>query len=151
MEYNTLDTRFRMRPTAATPPDPRIVIVEIGQKSQEVLGKWPFSLSHFAALLEVLHEGGASVAAFDVTFDKPDRTADRVRALWCELEQRKKAGESIDPKLENEVRNLAAKYDADTKFAQSLNRFGFVVLGIFSSPAISSRASIRPPLINTMG
>src|SRR5215470_1249298 len=42
-EYNTLDTRFRYRGTALTPPDQRIVIVAIDQRSQEILGKWPFS------------------------------------------------------------------------------------------------------------
>ena len=35
-EYNSLDTRFRYRPASATPPDPRIVIVEIDQQSHSV-------------------------------------------------------------------------------------------------------------------
>src|SRR5215475_8098123 len=39
-EYSSLDTRFRYRPSSATPIDPRIVIVDIDQRSQEVLGKW---------------------------------------------------------------------------------------------------------------
>src|SRR5258707_9964377 len=39
-EYNPLDTRFRYRPASATAPDPRIVIGDIDQQSQEVLGKW---------------------------------------------------------------------------------------------------------------
>ena len=131
LEYNSLDTRFRSRPVSATPIDARIVIVEIDQKSQEVLGKWPFSRSNFATMLDVLREDGAKVVAFDITFDKPDRTADPVRALWAELEERKNAGEAIDPKLESEVGALAAKYDADAKFAQALKRFGPVVLGNF--------------------
>jgi len=131
LEFNSLDTRFRSRPVGATPPDPRIVIVEIDQKSQEVLGKWPFPRSNFATMLDVLREDGAKVVAFDVTFDKPDRTADPVRALWAQLEERKNAGEAIDPKLESEVRALAARYDADAKFAQSLQKFGPVVLGNF--------------------
>ncbi len=92
LEFNSLDTRFRYRPPGATPPDPRIVIVEIDQQSQEALGKWPFSRTHFAAMLDVLHDDGAKVVAFDITFDKPDRTADPVRALWARLEQRRKSG-----------------------------------------------------------
>jgi adenylate cyclase len=131
LEYNTLDARFRSRPVNATLPDPRIIIVEIDQKSQEVLGKWPFSRSNFATMLDVLHEDGAKVVAFDVTFDKPDRTADPVRALGAKLEQRKKQGETIDPKLEAEVLALAKEFDADSRFAESLNRFGSVVLGNF--------------------
>ena len=42
LELDTLDTRFRYRPRGATRPDPRIVIVDIDQHSQEVLGRWPF-------------------------------------------------------------------------------------------------------------
>jgi len=131
LEYNTLDTRFRSRPRSATLPDPRLVIVEIDQKSQEELGKWPFSRSHFATMLDSLHDDGAKVVAFDITFDKPDRTADPVRALWAKLEQRKKRGETIDRKLEGEVRSLVAEFDADSRFAESLDHFGSVVLGNF--------------------
>jgi adenylate cyclase len=130
-EYNALDTRFRYRSPGATPPDPRIVIVEIDQQSQEVLGKWPFSRANFATMLDVLHEDGARVVAFDITFDKPDRTADPVRALWSKLEQRKKNGEGVDPKLESEVRALASEFDADSQFAKAIGRFGPVVLGNF--------------------
>src|ERR1700745_2969645 len=49
-EYDSLDTRFRYRPSNALPIDPRIVIVDIDQRSQEVLGKWPFSRTHFAKM-----------------------------------------------------------------------------------------------------
>lgn len=130
-EYNSLDTRFRYRPASSTPPDPRIVIVEIDQQSQEVLGKWPFSRTHFATMLDALRADGAKVVSFDVTFDKPDRTADPVRSLWAKLEQRKKRGEPVDPKLESEVRALAAEFDADSQFAKAIDRFGPVVLGNF--------------------
>ena len=130
-EYNALDTRFRYRAASATPPDPRIVIVEIDQQSQEVLGKWPFSRSHFATMLDVLHDDGAKVVAFDITFDKPDRTGDPVRTLWASIEQHKKNGESVDPKLESEVRALASEFDADSRFAKAIARFGPVVLGNF--------------------
>jgi adenylate cyclase len=130
-EYNALDTRFRYRSPRATRPDPRIVIVEIDQQSQEVLGKWPFSRSHFATMLDVLHDDGAKVVAFDITFDKPDRTGDPVRALWARIEQHKKNGESVDPKLESEVRTLASEFDADSQFAKAIARFGPVVLGNF--------------------
>ena len=130
-EYNSLDTRFRYRPSSATPPDARIVIVDIDQQSQEVLGKWPFSRKHFASMLDVLRNDGAKVVSFDITFDQPDRTADPLRDLLAKLEERKKRGEAIDPKLESEVRALVEQYDADTQFAKAIDRFGPVVLGNF--------------------
>src|SRR5882724_13044035 len=131
LEYDSLDTRFRYRPSRATPIDPRIVIVDIDQHSQEVLGKWPFSRTHFAEMLDVLREDGAKVASFDITFSKPDQSAAPIRALWAELEARKALGENIDPKLSEEVQHLAASYDADKQFAGAIHRFGPVILGNF--------------------
>src|SRR5258708_24830886 len=131
LEYDSLDTRFRYRPRSATPIDPRIVIVDIDQHSQEVLGKWPFSRTHFANMLDVLREDGAKVVAFDVTFSKPDQSAAPIRALWAGMEARRKRGERIDPALSAEVQELAAQYDADKQFATAIQRFGAVVLGNF--------------------
>ena len=134
LELDALDTRFRMRPAKYTPPDPRIVIVDIDQKSQEGLGKWPFSRTNFATMLDVLREDGAKVVGFDVTFDKPDQTAAPVRALAERLAQRKKDGQRVDPKLEEEIKALAAEYDADKQFGEAIQKFGNVVLGNFFFP-----------------
>ncbi|PYU87519.1 MAG: hypothetical protein DMG51_01980, partial [Acidobacteria bacterium] len=131
LEYDSLDTRFRYRPRRAMPIDPRIVIVDIDQHSQEVLGKWPFSRTHFARMLDVLREDGARVVAFDVTFSKPDESAAPIRALWAEMEAHRKSGETIDPVLSAEVQKLATQYDADRQFANAIQRFGAVVLGNF--------------------
>ncbi|PYU64913.1 MAG: hypothetical protein DMG56_05040 [Acidobacteria bacterium] len=131
LEYDSLDTRFRYRPRSATPIDPRIVIVDIDQHSQEVLGKWPFSRTHFANMLDVLREAGAKVVAFDVTFSKPDQSAAPIRALWAEMEAHRKSGETIDPLFSAEVQKLATQYDADRQFAKAIQRFGAVVLGNF--------------------
>jgi adenylate cyclase len=131
LEYSSLDTRFRYRSPAHTPVDPRIVIVDIDQHSQEVLGKWPFSRVHFARLLDALHEDQAKVAAFDVTFSKPDQSSVPLRALWADFEARRKHGEQIDPRLMAELQKTIAAYDADKQFANSIQNFGTVVLGNF--------------------
>jgi adenylate cyclase len=130
-EYSTLDTRFRYRPARYTPPDPRIVVVAIDQRSQEVLGKWPFSRKYFGEMLDVLREEGARVVSFDVTFDKPDQTVAPIRALWEQIERDKKSGKPPDPKLEAHVLELAKDFDADSQFAAALRRFGPVALGNF--------------------
>src|SRR5271157_246116 len=130
-EYSTLDTRFRYRPTRYTPPDPRIVVVAIDQRSQEVLGKWPFSRKYFGEMLDALREDGAKVVSFDITFDKPDETVAPIRALWAKLEANRKAGKPPDARLEAQVLELAREFDADAQFAAALRRFGPVVLGNF--------------------
>ena len=131
LEFASLDTRFRYRPREVTPVDPRIVIVDIDQHSQEVLGRWPFSRTYFAKMLDILHEDGAKVAAFDVTFSKPDQSSAPIRALWAELEARRTRGEPIDASFSMELQKLAASYDADQQFAAAIQSFGAVVLGNF--------------------
>ena len=121
-------------PRNIRPPDPRIVIVDIDQRSQEGLGKWPFSRTNFATMLDVLREDGAKVVGFDVTFDKPDQTVAPIRALAEQLEKRKAAGQRVDPKLQEEITALAAEYDADKQFGAAIQKFGNVVLGNFFFP-----------------
>src|SRR5580765_343119 len=130
-EYSSLDTRFRYRSAAALPIDPRIAIVDIDQRSQEVLGKWPFSRVHFAHLLDALHQEKAKVAAFDVTFSKPDQSSTPLRTLWADFASREKRGEPVDPRLMTELQKTIADYDADKVFAKSIQNFGTVVLGSF--------------------
>lgn len=129
LELDTLDTRFRYRPARLAHPDGRIAIVDIDQKAQEVLGRWPFSRTYFAKLLDALHQDGAAVAAFDITFSKPDQTAAPLRSLVAALEDRPKTSEPVDPQLLREINRLAGEYDADTKFAAAIRRFGPVILG----------------------
>ncbi|PYU07728.1 MAG: hypothetical protein DMG34_03150, partial [Acidobacteria bacterium] len=121
----------RYRSPSATPVDPRIVIVDIDQRSQEVLGKWPFSRVHFAHLLDALHQGKAKVAAFDITFSKPDQSSAPLLTLWADFEARQKRGEPVDPRLMAELQKTIAVYDADKQFAKSIQNFGTVVLGNF--------------------
>jgi adenylate cyclase len=131
LELDSLDTRFRYRPRSFSHPDPHIVIVDIDQHAQEVLGKWPFSRAHFAKMLDILRDDGAKVVGFDITFSKPDQSSLPIRALWSELDKKRKAGQRVDPKLMVEVAKIAAEFDADKKFADSIHRFGAVILGNF--------------------
>src|ERR1700722_5094220 len=128
-EYDSLDTRFRYRPAATTPTDPVIAIVVIDQHSQEVLGRWPFSRSNFATLLDKLREDGAAVAAFDITFSKPELSATPIRAFEQALKVHKKRIERFDPQFAKELRDLSEDSNADQQFAAAIHRFGNVVLG----------------------
>src|SRR5271170_8106633 len=128
-EYDSLDTRFRYRPAKATPVDPAIVIVDIDQHSQEVLGHWPFSRIHFANLLDILRSDGAAVAAFDITFSKPEVSAASLQAFEKALHARKSRMERVDRNLAAELQGLAAGSNADQQFATAIQKFGSVVLG----------------------
>src|ERR1700730_8188251 len=113
LELDALDFRFRIRPDRYKHPDPRIIIVDIDQRSQEILGRWPFSRTHFAHMLDALRADGAKVAAFDITFSKPDETAAPIRELRRTINARQKQGAGVDPHVMAELDRLTKEYDGD--------------------------------------
>src|SRR6266851_1486015 len=131
LELNALDFRFRTRPDRYKHSDPRIIIADIDQRSQEFLGRWPFSRTHFAHMLDALREDRAKVAAFDITFSKPDETAAPIRELRRTVTERLKQGGQVDPRVMADLDRLAKEYDGDEQFARAIERFGNVVLGNF--------------------
>jgi adenylate cyclase len=129
LELSSLDTRFRLR--GRVRPDPRLMIVDIDQRSQELLGRWPFPRIHFARMLDNLKKDGARVVAFDITFSQPDQTAEPLRALRENLARQQKEGRRADPATLAEVGRLEQEYDYDRKFAEAIQSFGKVVLGSY--------------------
>ena len=55
------------------PPDPRLAIVTIDDRSLQQLGQWPWPRSVHAHLIERLQEAGAQRIALDLMFPEPDR------------------------------------------------------------------------------
>ena len=131
LELDALDTRFRYRPASYTRADPRIVIVDIDQRSQEVLGRWPFPRIAFAHMLDALHDDGAAVVGFDITFSKPDDAAAPIQELRRRLGEERQTGSDINPQLTDDLDALEKQYDYDDQFASAIERFGPVVLGNF--------------------
>jgi adenylate cyclase len=127
LELSSLDYRFQVR--GRTKIDPRIVIVDIDQQSQEAFGHWPFPRFYFARLLDNIREGGGRVVAFDITFSKPDETAKPLEELSSELTEQQKKGEPANPALLARIAALRKEYDYDQQFADAIQRFGHVVLG----------------------
>ncbi len=127
LELSSLDTRFQLR--GHTPTDPRIVIVDIDQRSQEVLGHWPFPRVYFARMLDALREDGARVAAFDITFSKPDQSALPLQDLSSDLTQQRAKGAAVSSEVLSEVKRKEQQYNYDLQFADAIQRFGGVVLG----------------------
>jgi adenylate cyclase len=127
LELDSLDTRFQLR--GRIDPDPRIVIVDIDQHSQEVLGHWPFPRIYFAQLLDTLRENGARVVAFDITFSKPDESGQPLESLSRELSELQKKGASVSPAVREAIERKRLEFAYDKQFAEAIQRFGGVVLG----------------------
>jgi adenylate cyclase len=123
--------------------DSNIAIVDIDQRSQEVLGRWPFSRVHFAHMLDALREDGAAVVAFDITFSKPeDASVAPIREMRDELSNLQRQGAKPDSRFAARLAHLEAKYDADAQFARSLQEFGAVVLGNYFLYSSSDLAGV---------
>jgi adenylate cyclase len=133
IELRTLDVRFQLR--GPRPPGREVVIVAIDQKSQDVLGRWPFPRSYFAEAVDVLREAQARVIAFDANFPQPDQNS----ALQALRQVRKQyedtqGGAAQSGGFGASLKKLEAEADNDKKFAEALSRFENVVLGYFFLP-----------------
>ena len=129
MELSSLDTRYQFRGRWRT--DPRIIIVDVDQQSQEQLGRWPFPRIHFAHLLDALREDGARVVAFDITFSKPDQTVLPLQELSGDLATQQKKGQAISSAILSTIENKEKQYNYDQQVAEAVQRFGNVVLGSY--------------------
>lgn len=70
-ELDTLDMRFRLRPSF--PTTEKVVIVEIAEDTLEKLGRFPFDRSYHAQIVKALSESGAKAILFDIFFSEPDK------------------------------------------------------------------------------
>ncbi|MGH9640939.1 MAG: CHASE2 domain-containing protein, partial [Terriglobales bacterium] len=129
IEQRSLDLRFAMRGKREV--DPRIVIVVIDEKTLQKVGSFPLPRSTYAALVRQLHNAGASVVGFDMTFPTP--ASSESLALLARL--RHDLGNNGSPELEKKIEQLQQTSDADAEFATSLKDAGNVVLGhLFLEP-----------------
>ncbi len=133
IELKTLDTRFLLRGTHQ--PGPSIVIVAIDQKSEDVLGRWPFPRRYFAEAVDFLRESGARVIAFDVNFPQPDENS-ALQALRTVKKGYSALGANASPnrRFEGQLNALLAEADNDQKFADALSRYDNAILGYFFLP-----------------
>ncbi len=69
LERATVDARFSLRGTRHVPS--RVEVVGIDNESVGRLPRYPFSRTLYARALEHLHEAGARLIVFDISFDRP--------------------------------------------------------------------------------
>ncbi len=140
-EYRLYDTRLRL--TAPEGLDPRVVIIDIDEKSLEVLGQWPWKRDVLARLVERLFaDYDIGLLGLDVVFAEPD-TDPTLTAL---RDLRSRQNLSALPGVEE----LAASPDRDVRFAQVLSRYPVVMGYTFGQdPAQASVGALPPPLFDS--
>jgi len=73
IELKTYDLRLVSR--GSVEPSPTVLLAVIDEKSLDSEGRWPWSRSKIASLVNILSKDGAKVIGFDVGFLEPDENA----------------------------------------------------------------------------
>ena len=126
----------RLRLTMPKTLDPRIVIVDIDEKSLAELGRWPWSRNKLAELTaELLDNQKASLLGFDLVFAEPDGSSGLASLeLLGAHELRNEAG------FQKQLARLQPRLDYDAQFAQTLTNRN-VVLGYYFTSDRGARIS----------
>lgn len=139
LDASLYDLRLRvMRPDAL---DPRIVIVDIDEKSLEEQGRWPWGRDRVARLVDELFDRQRiAVLGFDVVFAEPDTSSGLARLR--QLAARELADQ---PAFLRRLRALEPELDYDARLARALEGRP-VVLGYYFNQDTRSRASGQLPV-----
>jgi adenylate cyclase len=84
-----------VRASSTRPPDSRVVVVDVDERSLTVIGQWPWRRDLVAALIDELRNLGASVVALDIMFSEADRYADEGPNPDVALEETLRGGRVI--------------------------------------------------------
>ncbi len=114
--------------------DPRIVIVDVDEKSLAEIGRWPWSRDRLAALTDELFvRQQAALVGFDMLFAEPDPSAEWLDHL-----------SAADPALAAGLAPLRPALDHDARFARALAGRA-VVLGCYlTSDRDARRTGVLP-------
>src|SRR5262245_31482649 len=63
-----------LRSIETRPPDDRVAIVDVDERSLATYGQWPWRRDLIARLISGLRDAGASTIALDIVFAEPDRS-----------------------------------------------------------------------------
>lgn len=126
IENALLDLRFRVF-RGPRPATPEIVIVAVDEPSIKEIGRWPWSRSTQARLVDGIAGRGATVIGLDIIYAEPEITEVK-RRLQTVLAEVRTAGaaRAVQELLEQQLEEA----DTDAQFERSLKRAGNVVLGL---------------------
>ena len=135
---NSLENKiydFRLNQTKPNTVDPRVVIIDIDEKSLKTLGRWPWNRKVMANLVDILFDHYyVQVLGFDILFAEKDNSSG--------LDTLAKMGEGIfkdNPTYLQTLEQLKTELNYDQQFADSL-RERDIVLGYFFRNQVNENA-----------
>jgi len=139
MELWAYDTRLRLfMPNTL---DPRVVILDIDEKSLNAEGRWPWSRNKLALMVKQLFDRyDVKVVGFDVAFPESDPSSG-----LASLEDMATKELKDDPKFQETFAARKPSLDYDRIFAEEIGRHP-VVLGFFLGDKRERSGVLPPPM-----
>jgi adenylate cyclase len=127
MELKALDLRFIAR--GEIPSGGETVIAAIDEKSVTEIGRWPWTRTKIAELIDILEEYGARSIGFDVVFAEPD---DNTSLKELDTLSKKVADMGLaEPALLQYLDEQKRRANTDLILADAITRAGNIALGYF--------------------
>jgi adenylate cyclase len=136
LDTRSVDMRLRLR--GAQPASSDVVVVAVDDASIEKIGRWPWSRSTMARLLDAIAAAKPAVIGFDIV--QSEASVDPVvRGLRNRID-------GIDEATWSKVRASLARWsEEDLLLAESIERAGNVVLGYFLTDRATEGSDVRAP------
>lgn len=132
---------MRLKISLSQTPDPRIVIVDIDEKSLAEEGRWPWGRDRLARLLDILFESGAVVVGFDMVFAEKDESSGLKILERLELRDLKE-----DAAFAEVIKKLRPRLNYDMIFARSMENRP-VALGYYFTDTDRVGGQLPPPVL----
>ncbi|HEX4859530.1 MAG TPA: adenylate/guanylate cyclase domain-containing protein [Usitatibacteraceae bacterium] len=114
---------LRLRATMPEKMDPRIVIIDIDEKTLAAEGRWPLGRDKHAALIKNMFElYKVKVAGYDVFFSEPDTSSG-----LSKLEELAKTSLKDSAEYKEKLSELRQALDYDAQFADVLKKYPVVL------------------------
>ncbi len=140
LEYVIYDQRLAMMPKIEKPPENKIVIVDLDERSLQNEGQFPWNRILVGQLTEKLRDNGVLVVGFDITFPEPDRN---IRDLLAPIDL-----EQLDSSFNETLTTIEPAIDSDAYFARVMATGGIdSVLAINFNPQSDVAYNELPPSI----
>lgn len=134
------DIRMRFFLDDVAEHDPRVIIVDIDDKSLKEVGRWPWSRVHLAQLLNKLEVAAPAVIGLDIIFAEP-----QLSPLDHLLSIAENATE--DKLLTGELLQLNSRLDGDAQFENALTGHQSVLGYSLAQDLESSSGTLPEPII----
>ncbi len=128
IELKTYNLRLLSR--GVRKPSPQVVLAVIDEKSIDKEGRWPWSRSKIARLIDLLSQDGAKVIGFDIGFLEPDENTNL--EFIDEFERKIDSLRLKDDRIKDFIEESKLSADNDLILANAIRRSrAKVVLGYF--------------------